>query len=245
MTAQNLIYSAFRVIGHTRAGQTNGPESLADGLVALNGLIDSATINRGFVFTERLDTWTLTIGKQTYTIGVDPAGMLTPDLVAARPVKLTRANLLLSSASNTVRRKINLLTDAEWRSKAVQNIPGMPIDLYNDGSDPLSTYWFYMTPDQAYVIETYSWQQLIGLATLASLIVVPPGYYEFYLYSLAARLASMFGKELPSATMALLSQARYDVMALNAISPRIRSDSDMGGHGSALYNWIAGEDEPY
>jgi hypothetical protein len=245
MTAQDFIYDALRILGFMRAGQTNGPEVLADGLTTLNGMIDAQNIGRGNIFTERIDTWTLTIGKQTYTIGVDPAGILTPDLDAVRPVRLVRANVLLSSGENTVRRKINLLTRRQWSSKAVQNVSGMPIDLYNDMADPLSTYWFYMVPDQAYVIETYSWQQFAAAASLSALIVVPQGYYEYWVYSLAERLGPKVGKKLSAEAADVLRGARAAVQLLNLRSVPARTDSDLNDDHGGLYNWIAGESEPY
>jgi hypothetical protein len=240
LTGTALVTEALEEIVAMAAGDTLNATDGAKGLAVLNRLIDTANIGRGNVFTERIDTWTLTIGKQKYTIGVDPAEVLTPDLTPAdRPIRLTRANLLLSSGGNTVRRKIRLLTKAEWARKTVQNISGIPIELYNDAAYPLSTYWIYMVPDQAYVIETYSWQELQPIATLATVFSFPPGYYEYFMYGTAIRLAAPFGKVPSAATVAAWQDARANVMALNAKSPRMSCDSDFSNDGG-LYNWLSG-----
>lgn len=315
IAANDLITEALEEIVAITAGDPLNATDAAKGLTGLNRLIDTGNIGRGNIYAERIDTWTLTIGKQTYTIGVDPAGVLVPDFAAARPVRLTRANLLLPSGGNTTRRKINVLTKDEWASKKSQNIAGLPVDLYNDGADPLSKYYIYQIPDQAYVIETYSWQQLAGcgpiigtgtvttvastntvtwvsglqftaaqagagivingvtyvVATytnattlvlttnpgdqatavayttggIATLIIVPPGYWEYWMYSLAIRLAAPFGKVPSAATIAAWQQARENVFALNSKSPRMSCDGDLPSGGEGLYNWVAGEEEDW
>ena len=313
VSASDLITEALEELRAMTAGDALNATDAAKGLSCLNRQIDTYNIGKGNLFAERLDTYTLTIGKQKYTVGTDPAGVLVADLTGPRPVRLSRANLLLSSASNTVRRKINLFTDEQWWSKAAQNIAGLPLDLYNDRGNPLSTWWFYMVPDKAYVIETYSWQQgaaippTIGVGTvttigtavtwvsgpqftsaqqgagilingvtyvvqtytnattlaltasagtqalavpyvtggIASLIVVPQGYYEHHLYSLVMRLAGPFGVTPSESSIELWRDAKEAVQALNALSPRIRSDGDLPSAGEGLYNWLSGESEDY
>lgn len=245
MLASDLITDALVELGGViAAGDPLTTVDGAMGLRVLNRLIDSSNINRGNIFTERVDTWNTVIGQQQYTIGIDPAGLLTPNLNAVRPIRLTRANLLLTSGSNTVRRKIELLTDPQWRSKAVQNVSGMPIELYNDGANPLSTYWIYMVPDQVYAFETYSWQQFAQIAALTTVVQIPAGYQEYWTLGLAIRCASPFGKEPKATTLAMYAEARADVMRLNAMSPVMCCDSDLDRDGG-LYNWMSGQDEPY
>ncbi len=312
IAANDLITESLEEITAITAGDPLNATDAAKGLTVLNRLIDTGNIGRGNIYTERIDQYTLTIGKQTYTIGVDPSGVATADLAGLRPVRLTRCNLLLPSTGTTVvRRKINLLTKDQWSRKQVQNIAGMPVDLYNDGADPLSKYYIYQVPDQAYVIETYSWQQLAGcgpiigtgtvttvastktvawvsglqftaaqagagivingvtyvvasytnattlvLATnpgdqatavpyttggIATLIIVPPGYWEYWMYALAIRLAAPFGKVPSAATVAAWQEARANVFALNAKSPRMDCDGDLPSGADGLYNWLAGE----
>ena len=168
-----------------------------------------------------------------------------PDLAAARPIRVTRCNWIFSSASNAVRRRIDLLTKQQWAAKAVQNISGPPVEMYNDNASPLSTYRFYMTPDQAYLIETYTWQEFTAPASLFTQIIVPPAYYEFWLYSLAVRCAAPFGVPVPASTADLFKYARAEAQRLNCLAPRIASDDGFYSPHGGLYNWIAGETEDW
>lgn len=314
VAANDLIIDSLEEINAMTAGDPLNATDGAKGLTVLNRMIDTTNAGRGNISSERLDTYTLTIGKQNYSIGVDPSGAQTADLAGPRPMGLSRVNLLLSAPSNTVRRKVDLLTKTQWSQRSVINVAGMPIELYNDEADPLSTWKFYMIPDQAYQIEAYTWQQraqiaaaiatgtvttngtavtwsagaqfpaspyfgailingvTYGVATynsatsltlsasagvqaspvpfviggIATPIIVPPGYYEFWMYGLALRLAGPFGKPASQTTIAAFQDARYAITSLNAHSPQISTNSDFAGTDGGLYNWMSGmldEDE--
>lgn len=234
-TAQQLVNSAMEVIGRLGPGRTPGASESGVGLLYLNRLIDASNINRGNIYSLQLDTYTLVAGTQAYTIGA------TGVFVAPRPIRIEIANVLLTSGSSVVRRKLNLLNDYQWAAKQFLTASGLPEDLYNDADYPLSTYKFYPIPSQAYQFETYTWQQFGALASLATTISVTPGYEEYWIYSLAARLASVFGVVMPDDAKEILIAARAAVMSLNCISPRMRSDSDLPGvRGRRFYGWLDG-----
>jgi hypothetical protein len=311
MTAWDLIYRALREVGRIRPGVTPNPETLVDGLACFNGMVDAQNINRGNIFTERSDLYTLTIGQQAYTIGIDPTGQTTANFSVVRPIRLTRVNVLLPATgpNGPIYRKVKIRTAAQWGARQYRRVESIPFEIYPDYADPLSTWLFYPYPDQAYQIEVWSWQQaaqcgpvtgtgtvttsgtavtgvsgtaftsaLVGggivinnvsyiVATyvsgtsitltasagtqaaavpyltggMATLIVVPPGYYEFWMYSLAIRLGPPFGEEISATTMLMYQQARAEVQSLNAPSPRQRTDQ-VGARGSAgkMYNWLIG-----
>lgn len=232
LPALDIIYQALRIIGFSRAGQTASPEAFADGLAALNRLIDSSNIKRGSIYMMQIDTYTLVAGTQAYTIG--PGG----DFDAANPVRISRANMLLPSGSSVVRRKLNLLDDKQWAAKKFLAARGLPYDLYNDNDNPLSVYSFYPIPSQAYQFETYTWKLAGAIATTDTLIAVSPGYYEWWLYELAARLAPIFGMKLPDDAAVILADARAAVRSMNCPSPRIRSNGDLPGGGGRNFNWL-------
>lgn len=244
MLASDLIIDALEEIRIVTAGDTLVTADGAKGLAVLNRFVDGSNIHRGNIFTERIDSLTLQVGQQTYTIGIDPAAVLTPTFALPRPVRLSRCNLLLPGGSTTVRRKINLLTKEQWSRKAVQNIAGLPIDLYNDMADPLSTYWIYQIPDQAYVIETYSWQQFAPIAALSTVLQFPQGYQEYWTMGLALRLAAAYGVTPSETTIKFFQEARENVMALNALTPTLRCDTDTSASdGEGWYNYLSGESE--
>ncbi len=239
-TVQDLITEALAEIVAVPAGDTPPAEDLATGLAVLKRMVDASNVHRGNIATERIDVWPLIAATQTYTIGVDPAGVLTPTFAAVRPVRIERANIIIGSGTSAVRRPLNLLDDTQWAAKSYQTASGLPFDLYNDEAYPLSTYFLYPIPADTYHLETYTWQQFAQSA-LADKLAIPPGYLEFWLYGLAVRLAPIFGKAPSPTTVTLFAEAREAVAALNCPSPRIRSDRDLQTvRGREFYGWLDG-----
>jgi|SRR6516225_1948196 hypothetical protein len=244
-TGTDLITDALVEIGAYAAGDPVSAADLATGLRYLNRLIDSSNAEKATIFTAQLDTLTMTPNKQSYTIGVDPAGAAAPDFVAARPVKITNANLLLST---TVRRKIDVISETEWARIKYQNVSGPPRKLYNDRGfiTGFATLRFYPIPDQAYQWEQYSWHQNANLALAANAIDYPPGYAEWWVYHLALRLAAPFGRTPTEATIEFAREARERVAALNCESPKLNAGDSaafIGGEDAGLYNWLSGQIE--
>lgn len=314
----DIVTDAMQEIGALAAGETlltltgGMTNDAVKGLSGYNRLIDGTNIQRGNIFTERADLWTLIIGQQAYTIGIDPTGVLTATFAAVRPVRISRVNVLLASGGvGPVYRKVKIRTAAQWGARQFRNVQSIPYEIYPDYANPLSTWRFYPYPDQAYQIEVWSWQQfaqagpiigtgtvttngtavtwssgtqftsaqagagiVIGGATylvqayidathlvlsstagvqstpigyitggIATLIVVPPGYWDFYVYSLAVRLASAFGRTLTPETIQLYKDAKEAIMSLNIPSPRQALDRDHGGRDQGLYNWLDGQVE--
>jgi hypothetical protein len=242
LTGTALVTEALEELRAMTAGDTLDATDGAKGLACLNRLIDTSNIGRGSILTERAEVRTLVIGQQSYTIGVDPDGG-SADFATTRPIRVTRANLLLTSGDDTVYRPIRILTREEWRRKGTRDIAGMPVEMYSDGGNPLTKWWFYMTPDQYYQVEIWSWRQSAPLDALTDKIIVPPGYYEWWLYSLAMRLAGPFGIEPMDTTVALWKRAEEAIKSLNLESPAMALDSDLDDCGAGLYNWSSGEVE--
>lgn len=227
LTVQDLIQDALEEIMAVPAGDTAGTPDLTKGLAVLKRMVDAQNIDRGNISCLRRDTRTLVAGTQSYTIGIDPAAVpVVATFAAVRPIRIERANVLVTSAGGTTYEPLNLLTLPEWAAKTDRSTRSRPLDLYNDLASPLSTWYFDPIPDAAYVIETWTWQQF-AYAALADVLIVPPGYYEYWVLGLAIRLAAAFGKEPRATTAALFIEARANVQALNAPSPRMRSDADL------------------
>lgn len=236
-TGTALVTDALEEIGALAAGDVIPAGDGAKGLLALNRMIDSQGIDRAMIYTSRIDLLSLTGGKQKYTIGIDPSGGSSADFNITRPVRIDRANLLLTTGGSVVRRPLNLLSDGQWAAKTFQAVSGPSADVYNDGSYPLSTLYFYPIPDQAYGYEQYSWQQFGQLVALTDNILIPPGYYEYWVYGLAMRLAAAFGRQVPATTAQFFSESRAMIRRTNSKAPHIYSE---GESGTGLYNWRSG-----
>lgn len=227
-----------------------GPTTLeqASMIRRLQRLIDSSNIQRPLIFSERIDLLTLVANQQKYTIGIDPTGADTAAFAVPRPTKIERANLLISS---TVRRPMAVWDFKQWARVRYQQVAGPPRGVYYDNGygavanslSGLGTLSFYMIPDQAYQWEMYSWQQNTNVAVIADLLNYPPGYADYWLYSMVIRCASMFGRTPTAAHVELLRQAMEAIGAANSPSPEIGSDPALVGRDQGLYSWLDGQVE--
>jgi len=240
MTVTDLANSALQILHHLqRAGVGANPSELARALVTFNRMVDSSNTSRANIFTERIDTWNTAVNQQTYSWGVGGTWN------GPQPARITRANLLLPT-SPTVRRALGIWDRAQWASIVLQGVYTYPEGLYCDyaemaldGTTPAANVYLEPIPDAAYQIETYSWQANQPAATIATNLLFPPGYEEFWLYGLAERLAPMHGIPVPPDVKQLAIRTRQDVRRMNAVIPRLATDPALQP-GRGTYNWMTG-----
>jgi len=189
-----------------------------------------------------MDLFTLTANKQSYTWGIDPAGILTADIALPRPIKINNIILQYTPSPNVVRQPpLQALNDQEWASKLVPGISAIPYEYYNDGANPLSTLYFFPMPNSAYTVELWTWQTATKFATIADEVVFPEGYEDFWHYLLASRLCGPFRKQFSESQNRELINATRRVSELNTAPGHIKYDPAItGSNKSGRFNYIKG-----
>jgi hypothetical protein len=222
-TGLGMITRGLRIINQLTPGRSPNASETAVGLQILRGMIDNFQTDALKTYGSQMDVYTLTINKASYTIGKDPAALVTADFDGNRPVKIDYANLVVDP-NMPLKVALDLPTKDEWPSIIRLNISGRPKALYNDGGAPLSALTLDRLPDKAYGLELYQRQQLTPLTTASDLIVAPPGYIEAIAYNLAVRYAIEWGKPLRPEVADLARSTMADVMAVNSTTPLLRAD---------------------
>ena len=222
-----LLYDALRLAGVTKvAGITPSADQFADALAHANLMIDQAQVKRPMIYTMRLSTYTLGTSK-TYTFG--PSGTLGSN----RPVKIERANLILSTTGTPVHLQIFEGSYEDFANLAVQDIPGArPRFLYCDYAYPLATIYLVPQDKGGDKLELWDWQPIQSFTTTGDTVQLPPGYQDWFVNNLAVRLASVFKEQGASVTDDTRIEARKATQALmsrNSKSPRALSDAPSGG----------------
>lgn len=233
-----LLYAALRIAKVTgRPGRGPASDQFADMLAIFNRMVDAWSGIRLNIFGLLISQYTLAAGHQQYTIGPNGAGPYWFN--AARPAKIVRANLLITSAPNPVRRPMGLLEPADWAAKRVQQVNGPPLQLYDDLASPISTLYTWPIPDQNYPIELYTWNAIPQATALSNQIQLPPGYPEAIVYNLAKRWP---GAQLSQMDLDIARSSLSAIQARNTQSPRLRNDA-AGLHRRGVrgdFNWITG-----
>jgi hypothetical protein len=245
VTVADLIRSSLRVAGQLKPGRQPSVSETTDAMYIANAMLDAWNAERLAAYTISLESLQLTANKQSYTIGLDPAGVATADFNIARPERITDANLLITT---DVRRRIKLLDDRGWAAIKFQKVYAPPRALYNDGNFAagMATLYFYPIPDQNYAWEMYSWQQLAQFVNLTDTVVFPPGYADAIRYDLAVRIAPEWGLTLRPDVEELARAAKARIRRVNAPSLVMDSpDAALFGDGrrGGLYNWRDGQIE--
>ena len=253
MTAQDIIYQAFRRCGQMRAGYTPQAELLNDALVELKALFDGFNAERTLNYTMPDYVFPITgpghgttgngqtFGGTGYQIGPTAS-----DFVAPRPVQIVRMNLSMTSASPTepTRIPIALISMEEWMSIAVIQLPAINIATVAayDPQYPNGVIWVW-PPLNGNALEIFTWGQLAAPASLGATFAFPPGYQDAIRDTLAERLLPLCTRDIMPTRRDvrwLRGQAaigRRKLKAINAPNPRMVSDFENGRGSANTCDW--------
>ena len=236
-TVLELVTRSLRMIDQLGPGRLPNASETADAILALNGMLDQANTDPLKRYTTRIDAYPLD-GAYRYTLG--PGG----DFDATRPVRIVRANRILTSTSPVVRTPIQVLDDEEWSQIRVQQVPSanIPLKIYPDGSYPLINLYVWPGSSAEYQLELYTWQQLGQFNSQENVVDCPPGYFDWMSYGLAERLALEWGKQLRPEVAMQAAKARAAIKAGNTRAPNLQTDvPNMWSGGHSVFNYRTGD----
>ena len=210
-TIRQLITGSLRLIEVAAAGETIPAEDAADGLSALNSMLESWAVDGNKVWTESIETFNLTGGVGSYTIGSGGA------FNTALPLAITAITIGLSGQDTQSLRPISAAEYAAMRDKNTALIPDAY--FYNYGT-PLGTIYFYNKPAQAYQATIYSEKALTAYSSVNDTLVAPAGWERALRYNLAREIAPEYGKALSADASAIavesLRAIENQIAGLNA-----------------------------
>lgn len=245
MMTSDMLNGAAKALGFLRPGGGLNPDQLADGLIVLNTVVDYFTTRKAFVYTTRMDEYTFAPksppdanNPAVYQLG--PSSADWPGSV--RPTRIEHANIVLNSAVPGIFYELYLMDVDEWAAISVEQLPvTLPTRLYCDYASPNANLYFWGQPTCPNILQLFTWQQTGSFAALNTVIVVPPGYYTAFLYSLAELLGPQWQCEVPEIVTRTARNGRAGVAALNSRPPKMATrDYGMpGGRRSGRpFNWL-------
>lgn len=206
-TAQEQIEGALRAIGQLAQGETPDADTLSDALVALNQMLDSWSTERLSVFCMDEQTFTWTANNTSRTVG--PTG----DFVGTRPVAVDPSTFY---KVNNISYPLMLLNVDQYNGIALKTATSsLPQCLYVNMTMPDATMYVYPVPSASFELHLVSVQELDQPATLATELVVPPGYLKAYRFGLAVEIATEFGIEPPPMVKRQADLAKRTIKRIN------------------------------
>ena len=238
--ASDLIYMALRAAGVVKRAASGPSQSeYSDGLKLLNRLIDQWAARRVFAYNVDFSAYTLTPNHQPHLVG---PGLVSPDFDATRPVRIEAAALVLNTSTPNVDIPLNLRDDDWWASQRVKGLStNVPTDLYYSPSHPNGSLYLWPVPSFAYGLRLEAWKVLTQCQDIATQIILPPGYEDALVWTLAERLCPVFGHPVTPEVREEARRARVAVLANNVKSPRTES-ADYGTRGRSRgdFNYYTG-----
>lgn len=212
MIVRELLASAFRLLGLYGGGEvdTIADEDLADGLSALNELLNDWNVQHGTIYVIVNRLLPLTAATGVYTIGTGG----TWDV--PRPVKIESAGV---TNNDGIRAELELIGSKQWNEIPEKNVQGrLPLRVYCDNDYPLATIRIWPIPSGPLQLDLNAWDELEDNYTLDAPFDLPPSYLRAIRFNLAVTLSSEYGKgsQLDGTVAAIAQQSKAELFALNA-----------------------------
>lgn len=218
-TTRDIIHRALRTIGVLGAGDAAPAEDATDALVALNQMLDTWSADSLLVYTINEQSFALTAGVKTYTIGTG-GSFNTP-----RPVAIQYA---YTRDSTNLDRPLGLIGVEQYSAIGLKSQPNtFPEALYFDPSFPLADVNLYPAPLSGLTLFLGLWQPFTEVASLDTSFTYPPGYEAALTYSLAEVLALEYGRPVPPDLGRAANDARKRIKGVNL--PEVYSSCELSG----------------
>lgn len=232
-TVRDLVKGSMRLIGAIATGENMTADELADGISALNDMLDSWS-NEGLVVHARVrEEFTLTPSDGTYTMGSSG------DFNTTRPLEIEEATIEIQDAS-PYEVPLQMLSLSEWAAitdKATSTT--IPTKIYIEGTNPLETINLWPVPSAANKLVLYSRKPFTNLSTGSTSVTFPPGYQRALRYNLAIELAPEYSRPVNDAVAMIAAESKEIIKRTNIKPVYLQCDEMLTAR--RRYNIYTGE----
>ena len=208
-TAGDQINGALRLIGQLAEGETPSAATSQDALTAMTQMLDSWSSERLSVFStqDQVFSWPPNIISRT----LGPTG----DFVGNRPVLLDDATYFRDPANN-ISFGIKIINQQQYDGIAVKTVTSTyPQVIWINMDMPNISMYIYPVPTKVLEWHFISVTELVEPATLATELVIPPGYLRAFRFNLACEIAAEFGVEPPPQVQRIAMSSKRNIKRIN------------------------------
>lgn len=208
-TANDQINGALRLIGQLAEGETPSAATSQDALTAMNQMLDSWSAERLSVFSTQDQVFSWLPGLINRTLG--PTG----DFVGNRPVLLDDATYF-KDPTNGISFGIKIINQQQYDGIAVKTVTSTyPQVIWLNMDMPNMDMYIYPVPTKTLEWHFISVTELDQPATLATELVIPPGYLRAFRFNLACEIAAEFGVEPPPSVQRIAMSSKRNIKRIN------------------------------
>jgi hypothetical protein len=231
-TAVTMIKRAMRLSGNLGVGETPDDSESADGLEALNAMLDSWSNDQMYVYALTLDSIPVTANLATYTVG--PTG----SFVTPRPVDIDDATYLEIAG---ISYPLTPLTTAQYGQITLKTlVSSIPEGIWYNPTFPNATITLYPVPDTAATLKLWSIKQITSFPTLTTVLNLPNGYEDAIVMSLAEVFCLEFSTEPSRTLVRKASSARKRIRRMNFRPQFLQMPAEVLA-GRARFNIYSGQ----
>lgn len=184
-TARDIITKAMQKIGVLVKSEPPSADEADDALDSLNQLIQSWANDSALIVSRAWETFTLTGGVGTYTMGTGGTFNTT------RPLNIIGAYVRIG----TVDQGVDVISDEAFNSISFKSLTGVPQFLNYDNAFPTDNVRIYPVPSTSYPLFILSEKPLAQFTTLDTVVNLPAGWERALVYNLAMELAPEYKQQ--------------------------------------------------
>jgi hypothetical protein len=208
-TAGDQINGALRLIGQLAEGETPSAATSQDALTAMTQMLDSWSSERLSVFStqDQVFSWPPNIISRT----LGPTG----DFIGNRPVLLDDSTYFRDPANN-ISFGIKIINQQQYDGIAVKTVTSTyPQVIWINMDMPNISMYIYPVPTKVLEWHFISVTELVEPATLATDLIIPPGYLRAFRFNLACEIAAEFGVEPPPQVQRIAMSSKRNIKRIN------------------------------
>lgn len=217
--AQTIIDRAMRLIGVLASGASPTAAETADGLEALNSLLDSWRNDRLLCYAGQEEALTLSSGTQTYTVG--NGGTLNTN----RPVQIIKA--YVSYGGNNY--DIEILNDKEWASILDRTTTAdFPSRINYKAANPLGVISVHPVPSATSSLYILTMVPIEQFESSSDTLYLMPGWRDALAFNLAVAIAPEFNVTASNEVNRMALSSLAGIKRANAAGQPKRLYTDLG-----------------
>jgi hypothetical protein len=230
MIVLDLIKSSLRLIGVVATDEDVSAADAQSALNVLNMMLEEWRNEKLLVYSMRTDSFNLTPGTGTYTIGLTAA---VGNFVTVRPIKIEKAY----ASDNNIDYEIEIIPFDRYAeiSGKTDGAP-YPTQLWYNPTYPLGTVYLYPVPSAAGVtIKIVQRIAATNYTAYTTTIAMPEGYLQALRYCLAVELAPEYGAPVSGLVGSQASKYKGILKATNQEDVLLTCDNITGGGTFNIY----------
>ena len=229
-TARDIVKDMLRKIHVLGKGASLDPEEANDALNLLNDMLAVWSVRGDMVYTETKETFNLTSGVRSYTIG--PGA----DFDTTRPLYFKAINVTQGGIDYRLKQ-----VDASYYASIPQkDIDSTPLVFYYDAGYPNGTIYLHPGPGGGYTITLYSFKTLTSFTSLDTVYNMPEEYKAAIIYNGAVWIAPEYEKEASNSIKQIAHETKEAISAQNKRNEFFASILDVPGQRGAHGNIYGG-----